>query len=79
MEETNQNHKKKSHRATDSYAKYAGMGFQMAAIMGLGTFTGVELDQYIGFKKFPLFTLLLSLLSVFAALYFFIKDFLKKK
>lgn len=61
------------------YGKFAGMGFQMAAIIGLGTFAGIKLDQFLGFKKFPAFTLSFALLSVFGAMYFFIKDVLKKK
>ncbi|MCC6690528.1 MAG: AtpZ/AtpI family protein [Bacteroidia bacterium] len=77
MEQTNPNPKKKSPTPIN-YAKYAGMGLQMAAIMGIGTYAGVRLDDYIGFKKFPVFTLLFSLVSVFGAIYYFIKDFLKK-
>lgn len=50
----------------------------MAAIIGLGTYGGVKLDELLGLKKFPAFTLILSLLSVFAAIYYFIKDFIKK-
>jgi hypothetical protein len=78
MEETpKQNPRKKS--PPIDLGKYAGMGFQMAAIIGLGTFAGIKLDQFLGLKKVPVFTLLLALLSVFGAMYFFIKDFLKKK
>jgi hypothetical protein len=55
------------------------MGFQMAAIIIIGMYGGIKLDEFLGLKKFPIFTLLFSLLSVFAAIYFVIKDFLKKK
>jgi hypothetical protein len=54
------------------------MGIQMAAIIGLGVFAGIKMDALLGLKKIPVFTLLLSLLAVFAAIYFFIKDVLKK-
>ena len=51
----------------------------MGAIIFLGMFGGIKLDQALGLKKFPVFTLVLSLASVFLAIYFAIKDFLKKK
>ena len=76
--ETNQKPKKQS-TPTNDYAKYGAMGLQMAVIIGLGVFGGKKLDQYFGFIKPPVFTLILSLVSVFAAMYFVIKDFLKKK
>ena len=78
MPETNQNPRKKQPTLTD-YGKYAGMGFQMAAIIGLGTYAGVKLDHHFGLKKFPAFTLSLSLLSIVGAIYFSVKDILKKK
>ena len=58
--------------------RYAAMGTQMLVIMGLGVFGGYYLDKYFEFK-IPVFTLLLSLLSVVAALYLSIKDLIKKK
>jgi hypothetical protein len=54
------------------------MGFQMAATIGLGVFGGIKLDEWLGLKKFPVFTIVLSLASVFIAIYLVIKDFLKK-
>jgi hypothetical protein len=53
------------------------MGLQMAAIMGGSTFLGYKLDGWMTLK-FPVFTLLLALSGVFAALWYFIRDFLKK-
>jgi hypothetical protein len=52
------------------------MGIQMAVIIGLGAYGGIKLDELIGIK-FPVFTILLSLLSVALAIYISIKDFLK--
>lgn len=49
----------------------------MAAIMGGGTYGGVKLDEWLGLK-FPIFTLVLAMVSVFLAIYIFIKDFIKK-
>jgi hypothetical protein len=54
------------------------MATQMLAIIGLGVWGGVKLDAYLGLKV-PVFTLVLSLLSVAAAIYLSIKDFIKKK
>lgn len=53
------------------------MGTQMLVIIGLGVFGGYYLDKYFGLK-IPIFTLVLSLLSVAAAIYLSVKDFLKK-
>jgi len=57
--------------------RYASMGTQMLVIIGLGVFGGYYLDKYFGLK-IPIFTLVLSLLSVAAAIYLSVKDFLKK-
>jgi len=53
------------------------MGTQMLVIIGLGVFGGYYIDKYFAFK-IPVFTLCLSLLSVAAAIYLSVKDFLKK-
>ncbi len=73
-EQENQSSKKKQ---LNSYAKYSAIGFQMAAIIGLGCFAGVKLDKL--YNQSPLFTTLFSLLSVFLAIYYAIKDFIRKK
>ena len=44
------------------------LSFQMGLIIGLGTFTGIWLDDQIE-NSFPSFTIGLSLCSVFIALY----------
>ena len=49
----------------------------MALIMGGGTYGGIQLDKLLGLK-FPVFTLVLAMTSVFLAIYIFIKDFIKK-
>lgn len=53
------------------------MGIQMAAIITGGVLAGIQLDKWLQLK-FPIFTLVLTLLSVFLAIYYFIKDILKK-
>jgi F0F1-type ATP synthase assembly protein I len=54
------------------------MAVQMAAIIVGGVLGGIKLDEYLQLK-FPLFTLVLTLLGVFLAMYYFIKDVIKKK
>jgi ATP synthase protein I len=60
-----------------NYAKYSGMAIQMAAIIVGGVLAGIQLDKWLALK-FPVFTLVLTLLSVFLAMYYFIKDIIKK-
>jgi ATP synthase protein I len=62
----------------DSYAKYSGMGIQMLAIIFAGTYGGIKIDEYLALK-FPIFTIVLSLLSVFGAIWFVVKDLVRKK
>lgn len=55
--------------------KYAGMAFQMGAVMLAAVFFGKFLDSYF-ILSFPLFTLVFVLLGTFAALYLSLKDFI---
>jgi Putative F0F1-ATPase subunit Ca2+/Mg2+ transporter len=74
----------KKQRLTDlpsrwgDYGKSLSMAFQMGITIALGVWAGIELDLYFPITKFPLFTLCLSLLSIAAAMYLVIKNFLKK-
>jgi ATP synthase protein I len=61
----------------NSYAKYSSMGLQMGVIIFVGVFGGFKLDELLNLK-FPVFTVVLSLLSVFASIYFVTKDLNKK-
>jgi len=54
------------------------MAFQMIIIIGIMTFVGVKLDEHSAGEK-PIFTAILSLLGVLAALYITLKDFIRKK
>jgi hypothetical protein len=76
---TNQSNSTKKKQPEDKNAmmRYASMGTQMMAIICIGVFGGVKLDEYLGWKV-PVATLVLSLLSVAVAIYLSIKDFLKK-
>ena len=59
-----------------SYAKYSGIAFQMVFIILLGVFGGRYIDTYFNLK-FPIFTVILSILSVFLSIYTVIRDLLK--
>lgn len=62
----------KPKNSLNSYAKYSGLVIQMVAIIAIGTFIGVKLDD-----KYPnennLFTLILTLLSVIISIYYVIR------
>ena len=60
-----------------SYGKYSSIAIQMLFIILVGVFGGIELDKLFDFQ-FPIFTLILSILSVVLAIYYVTKDFLKK-
>jgi hypothetical protein len=48
----------------------------MIAIIALMTWGGVKLDKVLGLST-PVFTIILSLLGVFAGIYVAIKDFIR--
>jgi len=56
--------------------KYSNIGFQMLAIILIGVFGGQALDEYFDLTN-SLCTIICSLLSVFAAIYVAIKDFIR--
>ncbi|MCD4790074.1 MAG: AtpZ/AtpI family protein [Bacteroidales bacterium] len=62
----------------NDYAKYSSIALQMLVIILLGVFGGVKLDEWLNLQ-FPVFTVILSLLSVTIAIYSVVKDLLKKK
>jgi F0F1-type ATP synthase assembly protein I len=70
-----QNRKKNS---LNNYAKYSSIAMQMLVIILIGVFGGVKIDEWLDLS-IPLFTVLLSLLSVIIAIYTVVKDLLKKK
>ena len=58
------------------YIKYSGLTIQMMVIIFGGTYCGVRLDKYMAWK-FPLFTVVLALLSVVFAVWYVVRAFLK--
>ncbi|OIP01730.1 MAG: hypothetical protein AUJ97_06755 [Bacteroidetes bacterium CG2_30_32_10] len=59
-----------------NYATYSSLAFQMLAIMLIGVFGGLKLDDWIGTR--PIFTIIITLLAVIFSIYYAIKDFIKK-
>lgn len=68
--------KKPVSKGIRDFAKYSGIAFQMIGIILVTTWGGIKLDKLTGFDK-PVFTIILSLLGVFAAIYTAVKDFIK--
>jgi predicted MFS family arabinose efflux permease len=68
---------KKEKKALNTYAKYSSIAFQMLGIMLAGVFGGRELDRWLE-MQFPVFTLVLTIGAVILAIYFVIKDLLRK-
>ncbi len=72
--ENSENPKKTSQKKSSKLVnglQYSAMAMQMGATIGLFVFLGLKLDDF--FKTRVLFTLILSLSGVAAALYYFIK------
>lgn len=59
------------------YGKYSAIAFQLLAIVFLGTYAGYRIDMELPEVK-PLFTVILSLLSIGIGLYVTLKDLTKK-
>ena len=63
----------KKKRQLDTYAKYSGIAFQRIAVICLGSYGGVKLDELYP-DLYPMFTLICSLASVAIAMYIVIKQ-----
>lgn len=81
MEETpSQKGKKASNKEPDTplktYTRYSGIAVQMIAIILVSVWGGRKLDELAG-TDLPVFTAILSLLGVVAAIYTSIKDLIR--
>ncbi len=70
------NPKDPQNKGVNNYARYTGLAFQMLGIILVTVWGGHMLDKLTGWHT-PVFTIVLSLLGVFAAIYTAIKDFIK--
>jgi len=59
------------------YAKYSALGFQMLAIILAGAFGGWALDNKVEWK-FPVFTLVLTVLAVIMSIIYGIREFFRQ-
>lgn len=75
MDQQNTNWGKKK-KTINNFAKYSGLGVQMLGIILLGVLGGQRLDKITN-KTIPVFTIIFSLIAVFAAIYLAVKDFIK--
>ena len=73
-----QHQKSQKKNPLKSYARYSAIAFQMLFIILAGVFGGIKLDKYLELK-FPVFTLIFTVLAVVLAIYYTIKDASRKK
>jgi len=73
MKPQNQRNKKKF----DTFIRYSSLGFEMMAIIGVGTFLGYKTDQWMN-NEFKGFTLGFMVISVIVSVFYAIRDLLKK-
>jgi hypothetical protein len=72
------NQQKKNKKKFDNFIRYSGLGFEMMAIIGILTFAGYKIDQWMN-NEFKGFTLGLMIFSVIVAIIYGTKSLLKKK
>ncbi|RPD93416.1 AtpZ/AtpI family protein [Aureibaculum marinum] len=65
----------KQRKQLNSYARYSGIAIQMMAIIGIGTFAGVKLDELYP-NNYNIYTIVLSLAFVLISIYIVIKRIL---
>jgi F0F1-type ATP synthase assembly protein I len=61
----------------DAYSRYSTIAIQMVVIIVITSLGGVKLDQWTGTE--PVFTVILSLLGVAAAMWLVIKEAIRQK
>ncbi|MBO7055937.1 MAG: AtpZ/AtpI family protein [Bacteroidales bacterium] len=60
----------------NNFIKYTNIGIEMLAVILVGVFGGQKLDEVFENEN-QVFTIVCSLVAVFAAIYLAIKDFIK--
>ncbi len=65
--------KKEGRTKMNAYVRFSGLAFQMGGIILAGVWGGMKLDEHFQYDQ-PWFTIGLSLLAVFGALYQVIKQ-----
>ena len=72
------NSKLSSNNNKKDLIRYAGMGTQMLAVIGVAVFFGLKIDKWLKFS-FPLLVWLLPLLAICGLMYQFYKETSKRK
>ncbi|QGY44429.1 hypothetical protein GM418_12390 [Maribellus comscasis] len=67
----------KPKKKLDNFIRYSSLGFEMMAIIGIFTFLGYKIDQWIE-NEFKGFTLGLMVFSVIVAIIYGTRNLLKK-
>jgi len=73
----NNDQKKKNENPLAFYAKYSSLGLQMLVIILAGAFGGRALDNMLEWK-FPVFTVMLTVLAVIMAIVYGIREFFRQ-
>lgn len=60
----------------DAFIRYSSLGFEMMAMIVVGTFLGFKIDQWLD-TNFEWFTLVLMVFSVIGSVIYFIRKLLK--
>ena len=71
----NPNKYQKPKKKFDDFIRYSSLAFEMVVIMGVGTWSGILIDDWLNLG-FPAFTLGLMVLSVVGAIYYAIRKFI---
>jgi hypothetical protein len=72
------NQPKKKNNKYNNFIRYSSLGFEMMAIIGIFTFAGYKIDQWMK-NDFKGFTLGLMIFSVIVAIVYGTKNLLKKE
>ncbi|HNX54277.1 MAG TPA: AtpZ/AtpI family protein [Prolixibacteraceae bacterium] len=59
----------------DDFIRYSNLAFEMVAIMGIGTWVGWLIDNWVE-TKFPIFLIVFMVLSVIGSIFYAIRKFL---
>lgn len=68
----------KKEKTYSDLGRYSGMALKMGLVITAGFLGGHYLDDYLGFKKIPLFTLLLGFIGLAMSIYVVFVDTRKK-
>jgi F0F1-type ATP synthase assembly protein I len=77
QQSSQKNRKNNAEKGLEAYSRYSTIAIQMVVIIVIASLGGVKLDQWIDTK--PVFTVILSLLGVAAAIWLIIREAIRNK